>query len=407
VRERDKALTRKVGRYYLQYKNVVNLKKLLLQFGAEREVEVDQETLDYLRQYILYVILKVLVRSAEAALRDRLTYREFHVDYSEEALGEVNVDLTVLSYPYGLVSYYNFREGTNAPEFGVLGCILRKVHGLASGKANEVKPDVSYFYFDIKGQLRRLEKLMSRFPEGHCREPIYTDPKWLTTAYRAYRLAEALEGIKVGVKEGAHKEKLERKELLKLILWKLYELYVFYLVVLLLERKGFKVRKVKVKKAKSLYVAERGDERFVLLFNAPLGNSRLKRVDEEKRLDDFKGRPDISLVNGRPIIFECKYSTSVSYITAGRFKVMAYTYEYDPLVAALVYPGLEEVVAYDRVDRATINLLEKVEGDMKVFVDFVYNGHKIYVVKVDPLRDDPENLQRLSVVLEDALKGGQ
>jgi hypothetical protein len=387
---RDKALIRKVGRYYLQYRGVVDVLDLLKVLGAEREAEVDSETLEYIRQYVLYIAVRTTVEAAIEALRDRLTYRELHTDYSEEDMGEVNVDLTTLTYPSGLVSYFNFREGANAPEYGILGYIARRVYKIASKCAKEIRPDTNYFSYDLDKTMKRLKKLMKRFPEGRFREPIYTDPDWLVRAYRAYEIVNALDEIKPGM--GRTKEG-QRKNLLRFVLWKLYELYVFYLVVSYLESKGFEVKRTKVG-----YMAEKDGVSVPILFNAPLENSSLRKVDDREDLEKFMGRPDVSLKAIRPVIFECKYSTNVGYITLGRFKVMAYTYEYNPLVSVLVYPGLKEGEYYDKEDEATIDLHRQVEA--RGFVDFVYNSHMFYIMKIDPLGSDYENLLRLNEVLD-------
>ncbi|MGC9104994.1 MAG: hypothetical protein ACP5HQ_01005, partial [Thermoprotei archaeon] len=60
--------------------------------------------------------------------------------------------------------------------------------------------------------------------------------------------------------------------------------------------------------------------------------------------------------------------------------------------------GLEEGEYYDKEDEATIDLHRQVEA--RGFVDFVYNSHRIYIMKIDPLGSDYENLLRLNEVLD-------
>jgi hypothetical protein len=83
----------------------------------------------------------------------------------------------------------------------------------------------------------------------------------------------------------------------------------------------------------------------------------------------------------------------------GRFKVMAYTYEYDPEVAVLVYPGLKESqVDYDAEDSATREL-DQIVKEKGFLLDFYYNSHLIYMAIIDPLREDEENLRIIDKIL--------
>ena len=205
-----------------------------------------------------------------------------------------------------------------------------------------------------------------------------------------------------------------------MLLWKLYEVYVFYLVVRYLEGKGYRVKRVKQGEHDySSFVAEIGKEKLFLTFNVPLHFSSLEGVDdilEEK--EKFKGRPDISLINGKRVIFECKYSSSPSYITQGRFKVMAYMYEYEPDVAVLVYPGLKtKVRSYIPDDKVTIDLDSKIKGD-KRYIDFRFRTKggvikKIYMAVIDPeweendKEKDNGNLKVISSILDEVMKPHQ
>ncbi|MFP3203102.1 MAG: hypothetical protein RXR43_13045, partial [Sulfolobus sp.] len=77
--DRDKVLLDKVGMYYLQYKGVVDIEKLLSLFEGTTELPVNDYTLSYIYFYIIYLVTKDAVRSAREALKDRLTYKEFSV----------------------------------------------------------------------------------------------------------------------------------------------------------------------------------------------------------------------------------------------------------------------------------------------------------------------------------------
>jgi hypothetical protein len=202
--------------------------------------------------------------------------------------------------------------------------------------------------------------------------------------------------------------------------WKLYEVYVFYLIVRYLRREGYRVRRVKRGEHDySSYVAEKGKEKLFLTFNVPLHFSSLEGVgDLEKEKEKFKGRPDISLINGKRIIFECKYSSLPSYITQGRFKVMAYMYEYEPDVAVLVYPGLKtKVRSSTHDDKVTIDLDSKIKGD-KRYIDFRFRTKggvikKVYVAILDPELEpegeekDNVNFQVIKSILDEELKPHQ
>jgi len=86
------------------------------------------------------------------------------------------------------------------------------------------------------------------------------------------------------------------------------------------------------------------NEAVELLLNSDMEESRLLSVDSDKETArKARGRPDISLwkIKGgereRLLVIECKFSDSPPYLTAGRFKAMAYLYEYGAQAGALVY----------------------------------------------------------------------
>jgi len=394
VNKRDKALIEKVGHYYLQYKGVVDVEKLLQILDLSQALRVSNEVLNYIHYYILYLITKDSVKSANKALKERLTYREFSVEYSQELHGQLDVVRTIMVYP--LIAYYDFKEGYNAPEYGILGYLLRRIYEIVSEKREGIKIIEPHPYFNFLKDFERLfselNSVKDMFPEGYYRDPSYTDPPWLIRAYKAYVLAKKLEDIRIG----GGGEKAD-KELIKFLKWKLYELYVFYLVVTYLWRNKYEI----VKEDEQRYYAIKGNKKIKFIFNASLSNSTLRRVDDLEDIDKYKGRPDLSLVEEKPIIFECKYSQKVGYITMGRFKVMAYTYEYQPLASVLVYPGLDkEGIDYDAEDSATRELDRRAKE--RGLIDFWYNSHLIYMAIIDPLRDDNKyNLKIIEEILKE------
>ncbi len=399
--ERDKELLRKVGMFYLQYADVIKLSDLL---GMRREglapEELDRRVLDYIRLYVAYMSVKEVLRAAEEAKRDRLTYREFSVEYGSEVLGELDVDRTVITLPQRSYAYYTYREGFNAIEYKVFGSIIRAFHGIVESLLRETKvkldvPEYFDFYGNLESSLMKLKKeYFGVFPEGYFRRPIHSDPPWLTRAYRAYEVLKG--GIEVGVSENKEEQGMEAKLKLKFLLWKLYELYVFYVIVYALESDGFVIKR------RDSYKAVKNSRELSFYFNSDLEVSRLRLVDSLSEINKFRGRPDISLSSngsGDLMIFECKYSSEPGYITLGRFKIMAYTYEYVPTKAVLVYPGLnQEGDYYDREDLTTQELDKIVEKEGHV--EFRYNGSKLYLMKIDPLEGNHANMERVRSVLE-------
>jgi len=402
VNRRDRKLLNEIGRYYLQYKGIIDVEKLLPLFQGTTEVPVNDYTLAYIYFYIIYLVTKDAVLSAREALKERLTYRESSVEYSQELLGELDVPRTIEVYSMNMVAYYNFTEGLNAPEFSILGYLLRRIYHLVEEKLeglkyvdNDAVPKYFNFLENFKKKLDELNDLKERFPNGYYREPSYIDPEWLMRAYKAYFLIKGIESIKVGTRE---KGAVTEKKIIKFLLWKLYELYVFYLVVNYLDDEGYDI----IRKDGEFF-AEKDNRLIRLIFNTSLSTSSLRKVDDTEDVERYKGRPDISLDDRdrlpKPVIFECKYSSSVSYITMGRFKVMAYTYEYDPEVTVLVYPGLEDgQMNYDAEDSATREL-DKMVREKEFLLDFYYNSHLIYMAIIDPLRDIEENLRIVGKIL--------
>ncbi len=430
---RDLALLKKVAKYYLHYKRIVDLGRLLKQMGGNVEYDVehdaDKESLAHaingLYYYISYVITKEALKAAQLAWREKLTTREFSNDFGEEIYGELDIPRTIVTYPYRVYSFYTIVRGTDAPEFAVLGALLREIYTGVKGLKEQLEgyykdTDVPRI-FDLKkfdSYLRQLKDYSEKFRKGKIRTPSRRDPIWLRRAFHAYETLNSLAERRVTVGERMKEAEGETdKGILTMLRWRLYELYVFYLIVRYLEGKEYRVRRVKRGEHDySSYVAEKGKEKLFLTLNAPLHFSSLEGVgDLQKEKEKFKGRPDISLINGKRIIFECKYSSLPSYITQGRFKVMAYMYEYEPDVAVLVYPGLKtKVGSYTPDDEVTIDLDSKIKGD-KRYIDFRFRTKggavkKIYVAILDPELDpegkekDRVNLQVITSILDEVMK---
>jgi hypothetical protein len=429
---RNLALLKKVGKYYYQYKRIVDLGRLLKQMGGNVEYDTDKESLEHaingLYYYISYVITKEALKAAKKAWREKLTKREFSNDFGGEIYGELDVPRTIVTYPYRVYSFYTYERGTDAPEFAVLGALLREIYtgvkGLKKQLEGYYKDTDALRIFDLKKfdfYLRQLKYYSEKFRKGKIRTPSRRDPMWLRMAFHAYETLNRLVERRVTVGKRMKEAKGEtEKEILRMLRCKLYEVYVFYLIVRYLEGEGYRVRRVKRGEHDySSYVAEKGKEKLFLTFNVPLHFSSLEGVgDLLKEKEKFKGRPDISLINGKRIIFECKYSSSPSYITQGRFKAMAYMYEYEPDVAVLVYPGLDTKDRHDSPDdKATIDLDSKIKGD-KRYIDFRFRTKegvikKIYMAIIDPELEpegeekDNVNFQVIKSILDEVLKPHQ
>ncbi|MEM1627599.1 MAG: hypothetical protein QXV69_10150 [Sulfolobaceae archaeon] len=83
---------------------------------------------------------------------------------------------------------------------------------------------------------------------------------------------------------------------------------------------------------------------------------------------------------------------------------MAYTYEYDPLVSILAYPGLKDQESdFDNEDSATREL-DKLIKERNDVLDFWYNNHLLYMAIIDPLDDDSllgnGNLSKIDMILK-------
>lgn len=63
--KRDIELLNKVGKYYLQYKGVIDIEKLLSLFEGTTELPVNDYTLSYIYFYVIYLVTKDAVAQHE------------------------------------------------------------------------------------------------------------------------------------------------------------------------------------------------------------------------------------------------------------------------------------------------------------------------------------------------------
>ncbi|MFP3320820.1 MAG: hypothetical protein RXO24_09665, partial [Acidilobus sp.] len=175
--------------------------------------------------------------------------------------------------------------------------------------------------------------------------------------------------------------------LLVMLAWRLYELYVAGIVLEALRELGYGV-----KVDGNRFVLMRDDnEAGELLLNSDMEESRLASVDSDKEIaKKARGRPDISLKDNnrkRLLVIECKFSDDPNYLTAGRFKAMAYLYEYGAQLGALVFPELNsERRPYDGEDEGTRSLwslITREDGLLKLSLRDGA-GQVLYLIRVDP-----------------------
>ncbi|MFP3287089.1 MAG: hypothetical protein RXP86_07545, partial [Acidilobus sp.] len=124
--------------------------------------------------------------------------------------------------------------------------------------------------------------------------------------------------------------------------------------------------------------------------NSDMDESRLLSVDSDEEIArKARGRPDISLKDKnrkRLLVIECKFSDDPNYLTAGRFKAMAYLYEYGAQLGALVFPELSEGRPYDGEEEGTRGLWSLVtqeDGLLKLSLRDGA-GQALYLIRVDP-----------------------
>jgi len=379
LRKRIRYMARMVARSYLRGlpSSRAVLDRLLKQVSTTYEVE--ELTRAYLTAWLARVAASDLKSAVEDARRDRLLYRQFQVVYDSTSWGPIDVARTIAVYPGGLQASMTYVPAFSSPELILLGEIVSRslraldevMQGLR-GLAQAEREDP--LLRELNGAVRRLEEAVDRLraeAEGLQGYPVPLSDEelraewerlspyvpWLSRAWDAYRLLKYLrEGIRVTQPplEGG-------RYLLVMLAWRLYELYVAGIVLEALGELGYSVKKADVNR----FVLRRGNEAVELLLNSDMEGSRLLSVDSDKETaKKARGRPDISLKikdgeRERLLVIECKFSDSPPYLTAGRFKAMAYLYEYGAQAGVLVFPELNENRPYDDEDEGTRGPVEE------------------------------------------------
>ncbi|MFZ8837329.1 MAG: hypothetical protein ACO2PM_00015, partial [Pyrobaculum sp.] len=104
-------------------------------------------------------------------------------------------------------------------------------------------------------------------------------------------------------------------------------------------------------------------------------------------------RPDAMISGGRKIVVEAKFTSEPQYITLGRFKVMAYMYEYGAAAGLLLFPDLEDKKT-DLEDEATLEIYRYVQQHDGTATVKLRDGQKIHLIRVDPAEGSPSEADK-------------
>lgn len=377
-KSRNWKLIEKVGHYYI-YDNL-------------KELESSAFENNLLKFTIALISLKDILDNVlekfEEAKRDSLKHKELIFTYDTEIYGELDLDRSIFTYPINIYAYYFYDEGSNPPEYSVLNYLLNKIYSIATNLYSILlgeKRLINYFkstFSHISKNIAELDLASKYFKGMYYRPQTASDPPWLKEVYKNYELLKSLLNISFTIETKS--ERVDKKAI-KLLLWKLYEIYVYFLVKKLILNMGF------------------SQDNSVLLRNSFLANSKLLSVNDNREVDEFKGKPDITLkLNDMLILMECKYTDNLNYISESKFKTMAYIYEYEPFAAFLIFPDLKynkDTYEKDKNLGTLKNYLNK-----NRYVKFTFKDNKkLYLIKIDPLCKDENNIQVLEKTINELL----
>jgi hypothetical protein len=390
----------KYFRYYAKRRRIVKaLEKLLRKaprdpYGAEAFGAV-------VAQVALHA-LEVLRRAVIKARRDRLIYREFGVVYDRDLVGALDVARSVAVRSSGLYASLTYLPSSlNAPEYLLLRQLAKKSVKTAKKLAERLGVS-GELRGEIDGKIREISRLSASLPRGvtwlTCKDTGYVD--WLRHACVSYRVLRGLlRGVAVA---GRAREGLD----VVFLDWRLYEIYIYSLLYETMKELGYAEVKCDPRLCSGGDLCfESGTQRICILFNKPHESSIVASYDGEPA-ERLRGRPDAMINGGRRIVVEAKLSSEPQYITLGRFKAMAYVYEYGADAGLLVFPDLEEKRT-DPEDEATLEIYRYMQQQGGVAEVRLRDGRKIYLVRVDPAEDsspfeaDKKARARLTKILKD------
>jgi len=406
-----------VGRYYAPFYARGGYQKLLKSMMGKDakepsvEVSADAARLTYL--YAAGGILGSLLNYVDEALRDILVYREFSVMYGEEPDGFLDVARTIPIYPSGMVAYLTYNPTGIAPEYAVLRYIVEEALSIWSNYGNvDVGSDTMLKFLGLQrdrinfkeyaNELAEMKEELPRYlgtredldREARRLEPYA--PQWFRKALELRALMRALKGQPVAAAVRSNDVSMRAVHLG----WKLYELMAFYLIADVLLKNGYKKEELLQGEVRF----RKGGRLVTLIHGAPLEGSAIRGTVPPDIVtpESLRGRPDLSLEgNEVRAVMDAKFSIKSSYATLGRFKVMAYMYEYDADYGVLVIPGIDRRELYDDEEEATYKLYEQAKEDGYVGIVIEGSGRerRLYVLVLDPLEDHLILMNRVNKLL--------
>jgi hypothetical protein len=409
-----------VGRYYATFyarRGYRELLESMMRKGAEEHWEVSADAARLIRLYAAGGILDGLLNCVKDALSDIMVYREFSVMYGEEPDGFLDVARTIPIYPSGMVAYLTYNPTNRSPEYAMLRHIVEEALSIWSNHVNVgVGSDPMLEFLGLEGDLKNFQDTarelaerkeeLPRYPgtsedlEREARRLELYAPQWFREALELRDLMRALEEQPAAAARAAARSE-DVKMRAVLLGWKLYELLAFYLVASALLEGGYEEEssqgEVRLKK---------GERSITLIHGAPLKGSAVRGTVPPDIVDpeSLRGRPDISLTlkgDGIIAVMDAKLSFRPSYATLGRFKVMAYMYEYGADHGVLVIPGIDRRRLYDEEEDSTYRLYERAKeyGYAGIAIESGGRERRLYVLVLDPLEDHSILRERVNRLL--------
>jgi hypothetical protein len=364
-------------RYYAKRGRIVEALERLLR-EAPGDIYAAEAFRTVVAQAALHA-LEVLRRAVIKARRDQLVYREFGVVYERDLMGALDVARSVAVRSSGLYASLTYLPSSlNAPEYLLLRKLVERSVKTAK-KLAELLKSSGQATGEINNKIREVKRLSAPLPRGvtwlTCRDVGYVD--WLRHACISYRVLKGLlRGVAVArrAREGLDVVFLD---------WRLYEIYTYFLLYETMKELGYAEVECDPRLCRGGDLCfERGMQRVCILFNKPHESSIVDCYDGEPA-ERLRGRPDAMINGGRRIVVEAKFSSEPQYITLGRFKAMAYVYEYGADAGLLVFPDLEDKRT-DPEDEATLEIYRYMQQQGGIAEVRLRDGRKIYLVRVDP-----------------------
>jgi hypothetical protein len=173
--------------------------------------------------------------------------------------------------------------------------------------------------------------------------------------------------------------------------WRLYEIYIYFLLHDVLEELGY-AECAPGHCHNGDLCFERETQRICILFNKPHDSSIVTSYDGEPA-QRLRGRPDAMIHGRQKIVVEAKFTSDPQYITLGRFKTMAYMYEYGADAGLLLFPDLEDKKT-DLEDEATLEIYRYMQQHDGTATVKLKDGRKIHLVRIDPAEGSPSEADK-------------